>query len=137
MKHPLILASQSSPRKRLLKQLGVPFCVIPSKVKEHTDSSKGCAALVKKNALLKARDVASRITQGIVVGSDTLVYIKGKKIIGKPRNSKEAKKNLKMLSQNPHWVYSGVAVVDAKTKKQAVVCEKTKIYMCSLSNKEI
>ena len=133
----LILASKSPHRKRLLKQLGIPFCVISSKAKELKNSSKGCADLVQKNALLKAREVASFIKEGIVIGSDTLVYAKGKKIIGKPKNLKEAKKNLKMLSQSPHWVYSGLALVDAKTKKQVVGFEKTKVYMTPLSDQEI
>ena len=137
MNFKLILASQSFPRKRLLKKLGIPFHVISSKVKEYTDSSRGCAVLVKKNALLKALDVSSRLKEGIVIGSDTLVYAKGKRIIGKPKNLKEAKKSLKMLSQNPHWVYSGIAIVDAKTKKKSVGFEKTKIYMTPLSDQEI
>ncbi len=133
----IILASQSSHRKRLLKRLGISFRVIKSKIQESSDASRGCAALVKKNSLLKAQDVAGRIASGVVIGSDTLVYAKNKKIIGKPRNLKEAKKTLKMLSRNPHWVYSGLAVIDAKTKKQMVSYEKTKIYMNPLTDQEI
>ncbi len=99
--------------------------------------SKGCAYLVKINALLKAQDVASRVKEGLVVGADTVVYTADRKLIGKPRNAMEAKKNLKMLSRKPQWLYSGVAIVDVKTKKTAVDFEKTKVVMTPLTDQEI
>ena len=80
--------------------------------------TNGCAHLVKTNALLKALDVARRLREGIVIGSDTVVYSSQGRLLLKPRNMREAKKNLKELMARPHWVYSGVAVVDAQTWPQ-------------------
>ena len=54
----LILASKSPQRRKLMKILGLPFIVRSRRAKEITRISKGCAHLVKTNALLKARDVA-------------------------------------------------------------------------------
>lgn len=95
------------------------------------------AALVKHNALLKARAVASRIKKGIVVGADTIVYAGRRRIIGKPRDLKEAKKILKILFSGPQWVYTAVAVIDVASNKTLLDYEKTKIYMHKLSEEEI
>jgi len=96
-----------------------------------------CSALVKHNAVLKAKDVARRVKKGVVIGADTLVYGGNKKIIGKPKNLKDAKKILHTLFLKPHWVYTGVAVVDCQTQKTIVDYEKTKVFMIPLTNKEI
>jgi septum formation protein len=92
---------------------------------------------VKYNALLKAREVASRVRSGIVIGADTVVYGGGKQIIGKPKDLKEARKILKRLFSRPHWVYTGVAVIEAKNGNTVVGCEKTRVFMHHLSDREI
>jgi len=133
----LILASSSPQRKKLLKDLGVQFTIKTSRVKEANDIKTTCSALVKHNALLKARDVARKVKIGIVIGADTLVYGGNKKIIGKPRNLKEAKKILRILFSKPHWVYTGIAVVNCQTQKTIIDYEKTKVFMISLTDEEI
>lgn len=89
-----------------------------------------------KNAMEKARDVAKRCRSGIVIGADTLILV-GKRVIGKPRNLKDAHRTLKFLSSKPQWVYSGVAVIDIDGKKRYLDYEKTKVYMYKLSDKDI
>jgi MAF protein len=137
MKQQLILASASVQRKKLLALLGIPFKVIPSQVEEHAQVDHNFAHLVKHNALIKAKDVAARVKNGIVIGSDTLVCIGKKTIIGKPKTLAVAKKNLKHLMNTPHWVYTGVAVIDSTTGKTLVDYEKTKVFMVPLTDKEI
>jgi len=133
----IVLASNSAQRKKLLESAGIKFSIRPSKAKEINRIKTTCSSLVKQNAVKKAEDVAVSLKEGIVIGADSVVYLGGKKIIGKPRNFKEAKKNLKILFSQPHWVYTGVALIDAKTKQKIVDYEKTKIYMNRLSDKEI
>ena len=133
----IILASASPQRKKLLKHLGLKFSICPSRVAEILEIQTTCADLVMKNALLKANDVASRKKEGIVIGADSLVYPGKKKIIGKPRDLREAKENLKMLFHRPCWVYTGVAIIDGQTKKEMIDYEKTKIYMSPLTDGEI
>lgn len=133
----IILASNSAQRKKLLELLGVKFSVKPSRVMEQHKITKDCAALVKDNALLKARDVAERVKKGVVVGADTVVYIGNRKIIGKPRDFRDARRILKVFFAKPCWVYTGVAVLDASTGKRVVDYEKTRVFMSPLSNKEI
>lgn len=133
----LILASNSPQRKKLLRDLGVPFSSKPSKVKEVQTIKTTCSSLVKHNALLKAQDVALSMRRGVVIGADTLVYGGNKKIIGKPRNYREARSILRRLFSRPHWVYTGVAVIDCATGKTVVDYEKTKVFMIPLSAKEM
>ncbi|MBF0504044.1 MAG: septum formation protein Maf [Candidatus Omnitrophica bacterium] len=134
----LILASSSPQRRKLMKILGLPFIVrAPGRVKEITRITKDCEHLVQTNALSKARDVALRMSEGIVIGSDTVVYSSRGRLILKPRNMREARQNLKELMEKPHWVYSGVAVVDAGDGRSEVGWEKTKVFMTGLSDREI
>ncbi len=133
----LILASASPQRRKLMKILGLPFIVCPSRVSESMRITNGCAHLVQNNALRKALDVARRRHIGIVIGSDTAVLSSQGRLILKPRNMQEAKKNLKELMAMPHWVYSGIAIVDAKTGQIEIGWEKTKVFMTKISDKAI
>ncbi len=133
----IILASASPQRKELLQRGGIAFKVIPSRAEEINKITTNCSDLVKRNARLKAKEVAARVKKGIVIGADTLVYAGNKETIGKPKDMKDAKRILKLLFSRPHWVYTGVAVMDAQTKKTIVGCEKTKVYMNHLSDQEI
>ena len=133
----LILASASPQRKKLIKILGLPFVIIPSKAQEQDNLTQGVAQLVKYNAVLKAREVASRVKSGIVIGCDTVVYSHKNRLILKPKDFKEAKKNLQELMEKPHWVYSGLAVIDVKSQRTRVDYEKTKVFMNALSSQAI
>lgn len=132
----LILASKSIARKDLLKKTGIKFITAVSNVKEERIIKKSCKELVIFNALKKAKDVAKRFKFGVVIGADTVCLVNGK-IIGKPKNIKDAAKTLKVLSKKPQWVYSGLAVIDIKTGKTLTAYEKTKVHMKRLSDKEI
>jgi septum formation protein len=110
MKRPvLVLASRSPRRVALLREAGVKFVRRPSSCPE-THSLKRPSAIVKALALEKAMDVAKRFPGSPVLGSDTLVFCKGK-ILGKPRSRAESLRLLR--TQNGSWqtVYSGVALV--------------------------
>lgn len=133
----IILASASAQRKKLLMMAGVKFKVIPSRAQELHKITANCSNLVKHNAVLKAHEVAGRVKHGLVIGADTLVYASQRRIIGKPRNLAHAKKILQTLCSGPHWVYTGVAIIDAETGKMIVDYEKTKVFMQKLSGDEI
>jgi len=124
-------------RKKLLKDLGVQFTIKSSHVREVNTIKTTCSALVKHNAVLKATDVARKFKKGIVIAADTLVYGGNKKIIGKPKNLKDAKRILHTLFSKPHWVYTGVAVIDCQTQKMIIDYEKTKVFMIPLTDEEI
>ncbi len=133
----IILASASPQRKVLMKLLKVPFTVRRSTAEERGTISTTVSDLVKDNALLKAIDIAERVKEpSIVIGADTVVYAKSRLVI-KPKDLAEAKKNLKMLMSEPHWVYTGLAVIDTQDKTVLVDHDKTKVFMNEMTDEEI
>ncbi|OGW78393.1 MAG: septum formation protein Maf [Omnitrophica bacterium RIFCSPLOWO2_01_FULL_45_24] len=132
----IILASRSRARQKLLRDIGIQFTAAGSDVKEKRLIKTNCIDLVIENALAKAKDVSKRFHSGIVIAADTVVLV-GKKIVGKPRNIKDAVRTLKLLSRKPRWVYTGIAVVDMDNKKTYTACGKTKVYMYHLNDKQV
>ncbi len=128
----LILASGSPRRIELLKILGCKFQIISSKDEERINPRLSPIENAKRISRLKALNVASKISEGIVIAADTMVVL-GKKILGKPKNKKEAEKMLRNLSGKEHRVITGLAVVNAETKKimQDVVITKVRFRKLS------
>lgn len=137
MKKKIILASGSAQRKKLLTMAGLTFTVKRSGAEEIQHIQTTCAALVKKNALLKARDVVARLKNGLVIGADTVVFGGGKTLIGKPRDLADARRILRLMFAKPHWVYTGVALIDAQTGRTLLDYEKTRVFMHKLTRKEM
>ena len=111
--------------------------MVPSRAEETTTITTTPSALVQYNARIKAEEVASRTKEAIVIGADTAVYIGHKEIILKPKNLNEAKRKLKVLFSRPHWVYTGVCVIDSLTGKNLLSYEKTKVFMSPLTEEQI
>ncbi|MCM8790341.1 MAG: Maf family protein [Candidatus Omnitrophica bacterium] len=132
----IILASGSKARREILREMGLKFTVVRSGAKESRKIKGSCGKLVMDNALRKACEVARRFDSGIVIAADTVVMA-GRKIIGKPKNLKDAFQTLKLLSKKPQWVYSGIAVVDIDNDKVYTDYERTKVYMYPLTNLQI
>ena len=132
----IILASRSKARRKLLRDVGLKFTVSTSNVGEKRLIKTDCGDLVMENAMAKAVDVAGRFSSGIVIAADTVVLV-GKRIIGKPKSIKDAFRMLRLLSQKPQWVYSGIAVIDIDRNKKYSSFDQTKVYMYRLSEREI
>ena len=127
----LILASASPRRRQLLKELRIPFRVMASHIPE-TSSHKRPIRLVQDLALRKAAQIARRLDGGIVLGADTVVVLGGK-ILGKPRDARDACRMLARLSGTTHRVYTGVALVEAATGKSVVSYARSDVRMKKIS----
>ena len=132
----IVLASKSKARQKLLRQMGLKFRVAASRVKESRSPKPRCSDLVMDNALKKAKDVAKKFDSGVVIGADTVV-VAGRKIVGKPKNKKDAFKILRTILQKPQWVYTGLVVIDIDNDRVLTAYDKTKIYMHRLSDAQI
>jgi len=133
----IYLASDSRARRKLLRIFGLSFRVLPGRIKEKKERHNlSYAALVKSNALAKAKDAAGRVKNGVVIAADTIV-VQGRSIFGKPKDLKDAQAMLKKLSSQPQWLYTGLAVIDKERNKVFLDYEKTKVYMDRLSDKQI
>ena len=133
----IILASRSKARQKLLKQIGLKFCVVEADVKESSSlKGKRCSTLVIDNAVKKANAAAKGFDTGVIIAADTVVLV-GNRIIGKPKTMADAIRSLKVLSKSPQWVYTGVAVYDVDRGKMLTDFEKTKVYMYPLNDLQI
>jgi len=136
MRPPVVLASRSPRRQLLLRQIGLTFTVRPSRLDEAIRRDQTPGQNVKRIALEKARDVASRTKLGIVVGADTIVVL-GTRILGKPQSRTEARRMLRSLSGKAHYVYTGFAIIDAQGGKTHSEVVRTKVWFRSLTDREI
>ncbi len=132
----IILASTSPRRHALLNQIGLKFKIVPSKYEEDMTLKLPPHELAMVLARGKAADVAKRRRSGIVIGVDTFVVF-DKEVIGKPHNKVNAKKTLEKISNKVLKVYSGVAIIDAKTKKEILDYEISKVKIRKISSSEI
>lgn len=120
----------------LLKQIGLTFTVRPSRIRETIRKEQTPGRNVQRIALEKARDVASRVGGGIVVGADTIVVL-GNRILGKPANRMDARRMLRGLSGKAHFVYTGFAILDARTGRTHSEVVRTKVWFRALTKSEI
>jgi septum formation protein len=110
----LVLASGSPRRAELLRQLDLPFRVEVPQVSELTVSADHLAPheICLANAAAKARAVAARLPDALVIGADTEVAL-GARVLGKPRSRREAAGFLASLSGRTHQVITGVCLICA------------------------
>ena len=112
----VFLASVSPRRKALLRAAGVRFRVIAPSYHEPFKAGEKPRAAVLRHALAKALSVRRRVANGVVIGSDTVVYF-NKRIIGKPKDRKHAFRILSAMQGRTHQVFTGVALVRFKAHR--------------------
>lgn len=133
-----ILASASERRKDLLSRIVSNFEVkISNFDEEKVEVSTNIENYVKTLAEGKAKDVALNCdNDSIIIGADTIVVI-GDNILGKPKDKNHAFEMLKLLSNNVHRVYSGVAVINNQKNIMKSECLYTEVYFSEISDDEI
>ncbi len=112
----LILASQSPRRRDILQGLGIDFEIVVSDADESStetdprllveELSRRKALAVRDHLLSQGRDLSDTV----ILSSDTVVSIDGR-ILGKPRDEREAREMLRLLSGRTNEVVSGIALL--------------------------
>ncbi len=141
----VVLASASPRRRELLRLLGLPFRVVPSRYVEPPLPREPIALseYAQAQAVCKARDVALMTEAGFVVGADTIVTLdRGEPgiAIGKPSDASEARIMLRHLSGVTHYVCTGVAVVpvvDGAIKAPISAADRTAVRFRDLTDRMI
>ncbi len=133
-KSPLVLASASPRRVALLRQAGAVFTVVdpgPDRAwPGRAEPRHGVRAL----ALEKARRIAARRRGAVVIGADTVVVLRGRRL-GKPANGTEARAMIERLHGRRHEVWTGVAVV--RDDEQRTGAECTVVHVARLTEADI
>ena len=132
----IILASASPRRKELLEIIGLRFEVEPSDYAEDMRSGLRPDELARAISLGKAKAVATRHKNAIVIAADTFIVFRGK-IMGKPGTEAEARKMLKSLRGKPHSVITGFTILDTDNDKVFTKSVETVVYIKNLASEEI
>src|SRR6202041_699633 len=99
----LVLASASPRRQELLKAAGISFEVHPADVPEIPYSDELPRAFAERMARDKALAVTAQQPDDYILGADTIVIV-DHQILGKPRDSSDAARMLRLLSGRSHQV---------------------------------
>jgi septum formation protein len=136
----LILASTSPRRRIMLKEFKIQFTL----VEPHADEDRIKRGIKSPDprviagtiACEKAKSVLKKFKHGIVLGADTIVVL-GNEIIGKPRSEKDAERILGKLSGSTHRVITGIALIDAETRKTVVTYDESFVTFDKIGIKKI
>lgn len=131
----IVLASQSPRRIELLTEIGLEFTTDPSEFEEK-DIHETPRELAIHNAQGKARDVANRHQDAIVIAADTIGVV-GEKILGKPRDRNHAYELISTISGTEHEVITGLCIIDTRSNTELTEAVTTKIFMAPLTEEEI
>ncbi len=122
----LILASASPRRAELLRQLELEFKVVPAEVAEIHHEQMTARELAQINAYRKARAVAKKLPDALVLAADTLVYLDSM-LFGKPATYEEARQMLEQLQGRTHEVVTGICLLHLRNHRQSVFAESTSV----------
>lgn len=137
----IFLASASPRRKELLAKAGISFTVIPAAGEEKRtseDPGEAVQQLARDKAEWVAQSLAECEEGTLVIGSDTIVVFENR-ILGKPKDRRDAAETLEKLQGNTHQVYTGVTVLERKAGKwvEHTFFESTDVTFYPVSREEI
>lgn len=137
MNLPLIILASASPRRsELLRNMQLDFQVFVSNVAEvHNDQLTAFEA-AQVNAYRKARVIAKKFPDALVIGADTLVHL-DEKLYGKPADMTEAYEMLQELQGRTHQVTTAICLLHLRERRQRTFWEDTAVTFRSLDSVQI
>lgn len=136
---PIILASSSPARLELLQRIQIfPSQILSPDIDETELKRELPNFLAERLACAKATKIAHELSEGIIIGADT-VSVAGRKILPKALTKEDIRYCLEQVSGRRHRVYTGVCII----KKTAAEIIIRKRLVCStvkfkrLTGKEI
>jgi septum formation protein len=131
---PLILASSSPRRQELLRAAEIPFTVEPANILEDVHPGESPRAFCERLAFEKAEAVAKRRPDSLVLGADTIVVVDDH-ILGKPTDSADAHRMLRLISGRAHEVMTGVCLFGPGVRD--IRTEITEVFVIDIPDQEI
>lgn len=127
MSLPLVILASASPRRAdLLRNMGLEFRTVVSNIPEvHNDQLTAFEA-AQVNAYRKARVVAKKFPDAMVIGADTLVHL-DERLYGKPADMTEAYAILQELQGRTHQVTTAICLLQLRERRQRTFWEDTSV----------
>lgn len=122
----IILASSSPRRKEMLEKYNINFKVVGSELIEKIIYSEKPEQIVMSLAFQKAYEISKNNPDKIIIGADTIVVYEDL-ILGKPKDSEDALKMLKLLNGKSHYVISGISIIQLNKNLKIVDYEITQV----------
>lgn len=121
-----ILASESPRRAELLRQLGLQFKTVASNASEIEHEQLTAREVAQINAYRKARVVAKKYPDALVLGADTVVHLESA-LFGKPKTLEEAYEMLEALQGRTHEVVTAVCLLNLRHHQQRIFTDSTHV----------
>ena len=109
----LVLASASPARLTLLRQAGLSPDVVVSAVDENGVDAPRVGEQVALLAAAKAKAVADKETDALVIGADSLLEFRGE-ALGKPADAQDARHRWRRMSGHSGVLHTGQALFDVQ-----------------------
>jgi len=132
----LVLASTSPFRRELLARLGLPFETADPDTDEAALDGETPVATALRLSEAKARAVAARYPEALIIGSDQVACLDGQ-VFGKPGNHENAVKQLKAMRGRTVNFFTGLCLLNAKTGEAHVRGVPTLVTFRNLSDAAI
>ena len=133
----LVLASTSPYRLHLLRQLELSFHVAAPTYKERMESNVSAELLVKHQALQKARSIAKKYDNALIIGSDQVFVDARYRVLGKPGTPGKAIEQLLEMQGRKHTFYTGLAIYDSASGESLTEFDTFSVTMRELTEAQI
>lgn len=133
----VVLASTSPYRLQLLRQLGIPFHVAPPLYEEQIDQQVAPELLVKHLASHKAKSLAEKYPDALILGADQVFADPRGHIHGKPGGMSQAAAQLREMVGKTHTFYTGLSVYDATSGEGLTDYDTYSVTLRKLSSEQI
>jgi septum formation protein len=133
---PIILASKSPRRRRLLESAGIEFTIMPSGVQENDFLLLKPENYVRTLAEAKAYDIADKSLKSWIIGADSIVLINDT-ILEKPESVSDARQMIQQLNGKSHFVLTGYSIICKQSAFIFTDVVKTEVIFKKLTGEEI
>jgi septum formation protein len=130
-----VLASSSPARLKLLRQIGIEPKVVVSGVDESTVTGPP-ADVALTLAVRKARVVAERVSDALVLGCDSVLDLDGE-ALGKPADAADAVARWRRMRGRSGTLVTGHCLIDTSTGRSAAEIASTVVHFADLTDAEI
>jgi septum formation protein len=134
----LVLASTSPYRRELLGRLQIPFEAVAPETDETALPNESPIATAERLAEAKARAVAGRFPDALIIGSDQVAYVAATlQRFGKPETRENAIIQLRSMSGKAVVFHTGLCVLNTASGRSHLRGIPTEVRFRELSDAEI